>query len=89
MALSRFAGVKSKRMLRFGKRKRSVEDFERLARMLIEENAFRKKGADFDLLCSSFMTSRVELDNMLYDAVGMSGEDVLVHLRRRKPMIPD
>lgn len=73
----------------FGLGKRAVEDFERLARMLIEENAFRKKGADFGLLCSSLRTSRVELDNMLYDAVGMSGEEVMAHLRRRKPMMAD
>lgn len=72
-----------------GKRKRAVEDFERLARMLIEEKAFRKKCADFGLLCSSLKTSRVELDNMFYDAVGMSGEDVMAHLRCRKPAISD
>ena len=76
-------------MLGFARKKERVEDFEKLAHELAERKWSRAKGVDFDLLCSSLKTSRLRLDNMLYDSVGMSGDDILSYLRRRKPMISD
>lgn len=63
-------------------------DFERLCQALTECKDFRRKGADFRELCSSFESGRVELENMMYELVGMSGDDVLTGLRRKKAMIP-
>ena len=76
-------------MLGFANKKDRVEDFEKLAHELAERKWSRAKGVDFGALCSSLKTSRIKLDNMLYDAVGMSGDDILSHLKRRKPMISD
>lgn len=68
-------------------RKRRKEDFEKLVVLLVEGKDFRKKGTRFGEVCSAFNTSRMKLDNMFYDIVGMSGEDVLVCLRRRNHRI--
>ena len=76
-------------MLKFLQNRRKEDDFETLVGLLVDGKGFRKDGADFRLLCSAFKTGRRELDDMLYDAVGMSGDDVLAYLRHRKPIIAD
>ena len=62
-------------------------DFERLCKVLTECRDFRRKGADFRELCSSLETGRVDLENTMYELVGMSGDDVLTGLRRKKARI--
>lgn len=74
-------------MLGFLRRKRQAEEFESLVAMLVEGKRFRRKEGGFADLCSSFKTSRVTLDNMLHDIVGMSGDDVLTCLRMRNRLI--
>ena len=68
-------------------KRKAKADFERLCRALTEERKFRRKGADFRELCAVFSAGRVEMENMLYDCVGMSGDDVLEGLRRKKSRI--
>jgi len=63
-------------------------DFEKLCRTMTEERRFRKKVADFRDLCSVFKTGAVEMENMFYECFGMSGDDVLTGLRRKKAAIP-
>ena len=68
--------------------KRKAEaDFEKLCHTLVEGKNFRRKGADFRELCATLGSGRVEMENMLYECVGMSGDDVLTCLRRKKSRI--
>lgn len=68
--------------------KRKAEaDFEKLCHTLVEGKNFRRKGADFRELCATLGSGRVEMENMLFDCVGMSGDDVLEGLRTRKQQI--
>jgi hypothetical protein len=85
----RFVEVNSNYMFRFARQNNRDREFETLVRQLTEGKDWRKRGFDFNLLCSSTKTGRVRLENMLFDTVGMSGDDVLEHLRRRKPLISD
>ena len=62
-------------------------DFEKLCHTLTDGKGFRRKGTDFRELCAAFGAGRVEMENMLYECVGMSGDDVLTGLRRKKSMI--
>lgn len=71
--------AKSKHMLAFWKRKRQEKEFRQLVCLLVETKKLRRR--DFCFICSSFKTRRVRLDNMLYDIVGMSGDEVLLHLQ--------
>ena len=66
---------------------KAKSDFEKLCRTLTEERGFRRKGADFRELCAASGSRRVEMENMLYECVGMSGDDVLTGLRRKKSLI--
>ena len=66
-----------------------VEDAEKLMEGFLGVDSSCKQGVTLDALCSSLRTGRVGLDNMMYDAFGMSGEEILVQLRRRKPLIDD
>ena len=68
-------------------KRKAKEDFEKLCQTLTEGKEFRRKGSDFRELCAAFGSARVEMENMLYECVGMSGDDVLTGLRRRKTMI--
>jgi hypothetical protein len=68
-------------------KRKAKADFEKLCQMMTEGKAFRRKGEDFRKLCSVFSTGRVTMENMLYDCVGMSGDDVLAGLRRKKSRI--
>ena len=52
-------------------RKRLSENFEKFVMSLVEGNE----------ACSSFKINRVKLDNMFYDIVGMSCDDVLTCLK--------
>lgn len=63
-------------------------DFERICNLFVNDRKYRKRGWDFGQVCSSFKTGRVTLDNMIYDVVGMSGDDVLARLPNRKPLVP-
>ena len=71
---------------KFIKSKGSDTDFyEVCSRMLQDKRTW--KANDFHDICSSFRTGEVVLDNMLYECVGMSGDDVLARLRSGKPQI--
>lgn len=66
---------------------RRQADFERLCLMMVESRAKDIAKSDFGHMCSMFKTSAVTLDNMMYDAFGMSGDELLARLRRKKPDI--
>ncbi len=67
--------------------KGSAVDFDRICSRLVEEKVRRKRMDDFYNICSSFKTGGRHLDNMVYECVGMSGDDLLVSFRSRKPQI--
>lgn len=62
-------------------------DFDKICSRLVEEKVRRKRMDDFYKICSSFKTGGRHLDNMVYECVGMSGDDLLVSFRSRKPQI--
>lgn len=64
---------------------RQQDDFERCCRMLAEAADDEGGVADFEKVCSVLRTSEVTIDNMMYAAFGMSGEEVLAMHRREKP----
>ena len=68
-------------------KRKSIEDFAELCRILTEEKRFRRKVAAFPELCAMSGSNRVEMDNMFYEHLGMSGDDVLQVLRRKKGSI--
>lgn len=68
-------------------RKRRTEDFERLVMLLAEGKDSRNKESDFNDLCSALKISRVIMDNMFYDIVGMSGDEFLRCLRGDRHLI--
>ena len=57
--------------------------------MMVESRAKDIVKSDFGHMCSMFKTSAVTLDTMMYDAFGMSGDELLARLRRKKPDIQD
>lgn len=63
----------------------SKEDFDRICNLMVEGRIYRKK--DFRDASSGFRAGEIVLDNMFYDCVGMSGDDVMIELRDRKPKI--
>ena len=86
-----FAGKKQTHMLNFReyRKRRRSEDFEALCRIIIEAADAVGPVVDFRQLCAPLKTSAVVLDNMMYAAAGMSGDEVLARLRRRKPSLSD
>ena len=76
-------------MFRFARQNNRDREFETLVRQLNEGKDWSKRGFDFNSLFSSSKTGGVRLENMLFDTVGMSGDDVLEYLRRRKPLMSD
>ena len=62
-------------------------DFDKICSRLVEEKVRRKRMDDFYNICSSFNTGGRHIDNMVYECVGMSGDDLLVSFRSRKPQI--
>lgn len=72
--------------LKFLKVNDSNADFDEICSLLVE-NERVPGGDDFHKICSTFKTEETVLENMLYDCVGMSGDDVLAGLRSRKPHI--
>ena len=69
---------------RFVMKRTAQEDFDELCRALTEEKSFRRKVAAFPELCRMSGISRVEMENMFYEYFGVSGEEVLTVLRRKK-----
>lgn len=61
------------------RRKKREADINQLLWHLVEGKEFRDR--DFTSLCSSIKMPRARLDNMLYDMVGMSGDDIMLHLQ--------
>ena len=84
-----FVETKIKNMFGFKRQRRRVEDLEKLMEGLLGIRSSHKRGVDLNHLYSSLKTSRASLENMLYDVVGMSEEEILMQMRRRKPMIDD
>ena len=74
-------------MLGFLKRKRQEDDLRKLVSMLVERKM--DPGCDFRFLCSSLRTRRARLENMLYDIVGMSGDEIMLHLQCRNQNTAD
>lgn len=64
---------------------RQQEDFEQLCRLLAEDASKENGQISFKQACSAFKTSEVTLDNMMYAAFGMSGDEVSAMHRRKKP----
>ena len=62
-------------------------DFDMVCSRLADDKTYRKKGKEFRDVCYEFGAARTVLDNMLYECVGMSGDEVMVRLRSRKPYI--
>lgn len=69
---------------RFVMKRKAKEDFDKLCRFLTEEKSFRRKVEAFPELCKMSGVNRAMMENMFYECLGMSGEDVLTALRRKK-----
>ena len=65
----------------------SNADFDEICSRLVEDKRMEASD-DFHDICSSFKIGERRLDNMLYECIGMSGDDLLVSFRSRKPHIP-
>ena len=68
---------------RFVMKRKAKEDFDVLCRFLTEEKSFRRKVEAFPELCKMSGVNRAMMENMFYECLGMSGEDVLTVLRRK------
>jgi len=61
-------------------KRRREQDFESLLHLLTDRTDNGVSQEDFIHICSYFSTGHVSLDNMIYDSLGMSGEEVMALL---------
>lgn len=58
--------------------------YEKVCGILSERKVFRSRRTDFGKICHENGAARVEIDNLLYERLGMSGEDILEAFREGK-----
>ena len=60
-----------------------------ICRTLMEERSGRNRELRFEDICSVLGVKRVQLENMLYETFGVSGDDIISCLGSRKLRIED
>jgi len=60
--------------------------YERVCGILADRETLRNGNRSFEDICSEAGAVRVDVDNLLYERLGMSGEELLEAFRRGKVM---
>lgn len=62
--------------------------YEKVCRLLSAEDAYGNGMADFDSICAAVGVGRVRMNNILYERLGMSGDDILIAFCKGKANVP-
>lgn len=58
--------------------------YEKVCGLLMNGKRIRCRQTDFEKICEESGISRMTMDNIFYERLGLSGEEVLMHLRHGK-----
>ena len=61
--------------------------YEKVCSLLSAEDTYGKMMSDFDSICAKVGVGRVRMNNILYERLGMSGDDILMAFRYGKARI--
>lgn len=55
--------------------------YEKVCSLLSAEDTYGNGMADFDSICAAVGVGKVRMNNILYERLGMSGDDILMAFR--------
>lgn len=62
---------------------RMIEAYEKMEKLLLEEHVYLKPGMDFGKLCSRIGADPQDLDRLVQEELGMSGDELMETFRRQ------